>query len=150
VATHPDANVEVVDLELSDLASVRRAAEVVSQEPKLDVLVNNAGVMWTPRMLTVDGFEWQFGINHLGHFALTSLLLPLLEAPPDSRVVTVSSSGHKLGNGDLDWDDISGENSYSRAQSQCTRADRRPSLAATSRVQQEPRGGSSSRSWNAS
>lgn len=111
-AVHPDADVDLVELDLADLASVRRAAEVVAAEPRLDVLVNNAGIMWNPKTLTVDGFESQFGVNHLGHFALTGLLLPTLESTPNSRVVTTSSSGHRLGNGDLFWDDINAEQSY--------------------------------------
>ena len=85
---------------------------VVTAEPRLDVLVNNAGVMWNPKTLTADGFESQFGVNHLGHFALTGLLLPSLEDTPDSRIVTTSSSGHRLGNGDLFWDDINAEQHY--------------------------------------
>ncbi len=112
VADHPDADVELVELDLSDLASVRRAAEVVAREPRLDVLVNNAGVMWNPKTITADGFESQFGVNHLGHFALTGLLLPTLEATPDSRIVTVSSTGHRLGDGDLFWDDINADDDY--------------------------------------
>ncbi len=112
VNAHPEADVTLIDLDLGDLANVRRAAERVAEEPRLDVLINNAGIMWTPRTLTVDGFESQFGINHLGHFALTSLLLPTLEGTPESRVVTVSSTGEKLGNGDLAWDDIDGSGSY--------------------------------------
>jgi NAD(P)-dependent dehydrogenase (short-subunit alcohol dehydrogenase family) len=109
---HPGANVEMVELDLADLASVRRAAETVAAEPKLDVLVNNAGVMWNPKTITRDGFESQFGINHLGHFALTGLLLPVLQATPNSRIVTVSSNGHRLGNGDLFWDDINADKEY--------------------------------------
>ncbi len=109
---HPGADVELVEIDLGDLASVRRAADAVSREPKLDVLVNNAGVMWNPKTITKDGFESQFGVNHLGHFALTGLLLPLLEATPHSRIVTVSSTGHRLGNGDLFWDDINADESY--------------------------------------
>ncbi len=109
---HPGADVELVEIDLADLASVRSAAAVVAGEPKLDVLVNNAGVMWNPKTITKDGFESQFGINHLGHFALTGLLLPLLEATPGSRIVTVSSIGHRLGNGDLFWDDINAEDEY--------------------------------------
>ena len=109
---HPDAEVELVEIDLSDLASVRKAAAAVAQEPRLDVLVNNAGVMWNPKTITKDGFESQFGINHLGHFALTGLLLPKLEATPDSRIVTVSSTGHRLGNGDLFWDDINADREY--------------------------------------
>jgi len=109
---HPGADIELVEIDLADLASVSNAAEIASKEPKLDVLVNNAGVMWNPKTITKDGFESQFGINHLGHFALTGQLLPLLEATLDSRIVTVSSVGHRLGNGDLFWDDINGDKEY--------------------------------------
>ena len=109
---HPGADIALVRIDLSDLASVRAAADVVAQEPRLDVLVNNAGVMWNPKTITSDGFESQFGINHLGHFALTGLLLPLLEATPNSRSVTVSSGGHRQGNGDLFWDDINADQEY--------------------------------------
>jgi len=109
---HPGADVELVEIDLADLASVEKAAEIVSGEPKLDVLVNNAGVMWNPKTITKDGFESQFGINHLGHFALTGRLLPLLEETPNSRIVTVSSTGHRLGNGDLFWDDINADKDY--------------------------------------
>jgi NAD(P)-dependent dehydrogenase (short-subunit alcohol dehydrogenase family) len=110
--THPGADVELIEIDLADLASVRRAAEVVAKEPRLDVLVNNAGVMWNPKTMTKDGFESQFGVNHLGHFALTGLLLPTLEATPNSRIVTVSSVGHRMGNGDLFWDDINADEDY--------------------------------------
>lgn len=109
---HPGADVTLVEIDLSDLNSVREAAAVVAQEPSLDVLVNNAGVMWNPKTTTANGFESQFGINHLGHFALTGLLLPTLEATPESRVVTVSSTGHRLGNGDLYWEDINADEDY--------------------------------------
>ncbi len=109
---HPGANIALVEIDLSDLASVRAAAEVVAQEPRLDILVNNAGVMWNPKTITNDGFESQFGINHLGHFALTGLLLPLLEETPDSRIVTISSGGHRLGDGDIYWDDINADQDY--------------------------------------
>jgi NAD(P)-dependent dehydrogenase (short-subunit alcohol dehydrogenase family) len=109
---HPGAEVVLVRIDLSNLASVRAAADVVAREPRLDVLVNNAGVMWNPKTITSDGFESQFGINHLGHFALTGLLLPLLEATPNSRIVTVSSGGHRQGNGDLFWDDINADQDY--------------------------------------
>lgn len=111
-AEHGRADVELVHLDLADLASVRAAAEVVKREPKLDVLINNAGLMWNPKTLTQDGFESQFGVNHLGHFALTGLLLELLESTPNSRIVTVSSVGHRLGNGDLYWDDINAQREY--------------------------------------
>ena len=109
---HPGADVELIQIDLADLDSVRKAAERVAQEPRLDVLVNNAGVMWNPKTITKDGFESQFGINHLGHFALTGLLLPALEATPNSRIATVSSNGHRLGNGDLFWDDINAAEDY--------------------------------------
>ena len=109
---HPGADITLVQIDLSDLASVRAAAEVVARESRLDVLVNNAGVMWNPKTITSDGFESQFGINHLGHFALTGLLLPTLEATPDGRIVMVSSGGHRRGNGDLFWDDINADEEY--------------------------------------
>lgn len=109
---YPGADIALVQIDLSDLASVQAAAEVVAREPRLDVLVNNAGVMWNPKTTTKDGFESQFGINHLGHFVLTGLLLPTLEGTPNSRIVTVSSGGHRQGNGDLYWDDINADQEY--------------------------------------
>jgi len=108
----PGADVTLVQIDLSDLASIRAAAEVVAREPRLDMLINNAGVMWNPKTTTKDGFESQFGINHLGHFALTGLLLPTLEGTPNGRIVTVSSGGHRQGNGDLYWDDINADQEY--------------------------------------
>lgn len=93
----PGADVRLAPLDLSDLASVRAFADGLPEE-RLDLLVNNAGVMALPRRRTVDGFEMQFGTNHLGHFALTGLLLPRLRAAGDgARVVTVSSGLHLLG-----------------------------------------------------
>ena len=112
--THPGADVTLVQIDLADLTSIREAAGVVGREPRLDVLVNNAGVMWNPRTITKNGFESQFGINHLGHFALTGLLLPKLLETADSRIVNISSNGHRQGNHDLYWDDINAEQSYSR------------------------------------
>ena len=111
-AAHPEADVEVVDLDLADLQSVKAAAEVVAQEPRLDVLVNNAGIMWNPKTITTDGFESQFGVNHLGHFALTGHLLEKLEDTPDSRIVTTSSNGHRFGSEDIFWDDINADKEY--------------------------------------
>ncbi|MFF4457836.1 oxidoreductase [Streptomyces goshikiensis] len=88
---------EVVRLDLGSLASVREAAEQVRDRvDRLDLLVNNAGVMFPPYRHTRDGFEPHFGVNHLGHFALTGLLLPLLRDVPGARVVTVSSLAHRL------------------------------------------------------
>ena len=113
IAAHPDADVQFVRIDLADLDSVREAAEAVEREPRLDVLLNNAGVMMNPKSFTKDGFESQFGINHLGHFALTGHLLPTLLKTPNSRIVNVSSNAHKMGDGDLYWDDIGAEQSYS-------------------------------------
>ena len=112
-ATHPKAETEFLHLDLSDLASVRKAAaEFRSKRRRLDVLVNNAGVMFTPETRTADGFEMQMGTNHFGHFALTGLLLPTLLETPGSRVVTVSSIGHRPGS--IDFDDINWEQHYNR------------------------------------
>ncbi len=108
----PDAKIELAELDLSSLASMRKfAAAFTGAHRKLDVLVNNAGVMaLKSRDLTEDGFERQFGTNHLGHFALTGLLLPALQAASAPRVVTVASLAHR--NGSMDWDDLQGERKY--------------------------------------
>jgi NAD(P)-dependent dehydrogenase (short-subunit alcohol dehydrogenase family) len=90
-------------LDLADLASVRSFAEsFAADHDHVDVLVNNAGIMAPPRRLTADGFESQIGTNHLGHFALTGLLLPTLLAAPAPRVVTMSSEAHWIGQDALD------------------------------------------------
>ncbi len=92
------ADVEYMHLDLSSLASVSEFAEEYKERyKKLDILINNAGVMATPYRRTADGFEWQFGINHLGHFALTGQLLESLNSTPGSRVVTVPSIDHFKG-----------------------------------------------------
>lgn len=107
----PAAVVDLVSLDLSSLDSVRAAAATVHDRyDALHLLVNNAGVMAIPRAETADGFETQFGTNHLGHFALTGLLLDLLLTVPDSRVVTVSSTAHKMGA--MHFDDLQGEQRY--------------------------------------
>ncbi len=94
----PDATVEYVNLDLNDLANVRHFASLMTARfDSLDVLVNNAGVMYGPYTQTKDGLEHQIGINHFGHFALTGLLLPLLKKAPGSRIVTVSSIAHRRG-----------------------------------------------------
>lgn len=94
---HAAARLDVLELDLADLTSVRRSAdEIKSRYPRLDVLMNNAGVMAVPYTRTKDGFELQFGTNHLGHFALTGLLFELLVASA-ARVVNVSSGAHKIG-----------------------------------------------------
>jgi len=109
----PGAAAELVTLDLASLNSVESAAdEVASRVDALDLLVDNAGVMATPRTTTVDGFELQLATNHLGHFALTGRLLPLLLAAPSPRVVVVSSGAHRMGR--IAFDDLQGERSYSR------------------------------------
>lgn len=95
---HPSAALDLVHLDLADLASVRRAADDICRRyPALHLLINNAGVMALPKkQVTTDGFEMQFGTNHLGHFALTGLLFPMIARTPGARVVTVSSFVHRL------------------------------------------------------
>ncbi|MDP8257696.1 MAG: oxidoreductase [Candidatus Alcyoniella australis] len=102
---HADAQVELAELDLSNLESVRAfAAGFVKDNQRLDLLLNNAGVMVPPYGKTADGFELQIGTNHLGHFALDGLLMPLLLATPNSRVMSVSSGGHRVGK--VDFDDL--------------------------------------------
>ena len=109
----PGAEVELVTLDLASLSSIQSAAEdVASRVDGLDVLVDNAGVMATPKTTTADGFEMQLGTNHLGHFALTGRLLPLLLAASAPRVVIVSSAAHRMGT--IDFDDLQSERSYQR------------------------------------
>ncbi len=105
-------DVEVRLLDLADLSSVRAFADAwsVDHPEGLDLLINNAGIMAVPRRVTADGFETQFATNHLGHFALTGLLLPALVARPFSRVVTVSSQAHRFGR--IAFDDLMGEKRY--------------------------------------
>jgi NAD(P)-dependent dehydrogenase (short-subunit alcohol dehydrogenase family) len=108
------ADVTVQELDLTSLESVRAAAaELHDTLPKIDLLINNAGVMYTPRQTTRDGFELQFGTNHLGHFALTGLLLDLLLPVEGSRVVTVASIAHDI-RAAIHFDDLQWENSYDR------------------------------------
>ncbi len=111
VAEVPGAEAEFARLDLGDLASVREFAATFPYE-RLDLLVNNAGVMAMPYGTTVDGFETHFGVNHLGHFALTGLLLPALLDAPAARIVTLSSFMHVLAN--IDIDDLNSERRYSR------------------------------------
>jgi NAD(P)-dependent dehydrogenase (short-subunit alcohol dehydrogenase family) len=114
VAATPGASVAVQELDLTSLKSVRAAAEEVrSQHDTLDLLINNAGVMFTPKATTKDGFELQFGTNHLGHFAFTGLLLDRLLAVEGSRVATVSSMGHRYPR-PIRFDDLQWEREYSR------------------------------------
>lgn len=107
------AAIDLLELDLAHLASVRAAAsQLQDRYGRLDLLINNAGVMGLPRSLTRDGFERQFGINHLGHFALTQALLPLLRGQPDARVVTVTSGAQYFGR--IAFDDLQGERRYDR------------------------------------
>lgn len=108
---HPEADVSALPLDLANLASVRACAERLAVEvPALDGLINNAGVMMTPRERTKDGFEMQFGTNMLGHFALTGLLFPLLARAPAARIVSLSSLGHWFGR--IEFDNLSAERDY--------------------------------------
>jgi NAD(P)-dependent dehydrogenase (short-subunit alcohol dehydrogenase family) len=107
--------VTVQALDLSSLASIRStAADLRTAHPRIDLLINNAGVMYTPRQTTTDGFEMQFGTNHLGHFALTGLLLETILQAPGSRIITVSSTGHRI-RAAIHFDDLQWERSYGRA-----------------------------------
>lgn len=107
-------DVDVQELDLTSLSSIRAAADALKTRfERIDLLINNAGVMTTPKGTTADGFELQFGTNHLGHFAFTGLLLDAILDVPGSRIVTVSSNGHKMG-GAIHWDDLQWERSYSR------------------------------------
>jgi NAD(P)-dependent dehydrogenase (short-subunit alcohol dehydrogenase family) len=110
----PETPLTVIELDLADLASIRAfAASFADTHDDLHILCNNAGVMAIPRSETTDGFETQFGVNHLGHFALTALLMGhLRETDGETRVVTQSSGVHE--NGEIDFDDLQGERSYDK------------------------------------
>lgn len=111
VASGPPPELE--ELDLASLDSVRAFAErFAASHDGLDLLINNAGVMAPPRRRTADGFELQFGTNHLGHFALTGLLLPLMEGREDARVVTLSSPAHRMGR--ISFDNLNGDRRYFR------------------------------------
>ena len=111
----PGTSVAIQELDLTSLDSIRAAAdELRSQHDQIDLLINNAGVMMTPKSTTKDGFELQFGTNHLGHFALTNLLLDRVLAAPGSRVVTVSSVGHRFARRGIRFDDLQWDRNYSR------------------------------------
>ena len=108
-AAVPNAQVEVVELDLSSLESVRQFADRLDAD-QLDLLVNNAGIMWVPQQRSADGFELQFGTNHLGHFALTGRLLARLNRAPAPRVVTLSSNEHRRGH--IHFDDLQLDRRY--------------------------------------
>ncbi|MFM8260263.1 MAG: oxidoreductase [Vulcanococcus sp.] len=105
--------IDLLELDLASLERVRRAAAALADRYGcLDLLINNAGLMALPRLLTRDGFEMQLGVNHLGHFALTAALLPLLRGRPDARVVTVTSGAQYFGR--IAFADLQGERRYDR------------------------------------
>ncbi|MEM9730781.1 MAG: SDR family NAD(P)-dependent oxidoreductase [Myxococcota bacterium] len=110
-ASHPSGTVEVMQLDLSDLDSVKQFAEKFREShTRLDLLINNAGIMVPPYGKTAQGFETQIGVNHLGHFALTGQLLDLVVSTPGSRIVTVSSVAHYFGK--IDFSDLNWDNGY--------------------------------------
>ena len=112
-AAAPRASLSVVRLDLASLASIRAAAEELrAAHDRLDLVINNAGLMMPPYGRTEDGFELQFGTNHLGHFALTGLLLDRMMGVPGSRVVTLSSNGHRMGR--IDFGNLQWEHGYRR------------------------------------
>ena len=110
---YPEADITVMHLDLSSLSSVKDFAEEYKKRYKtLDILINNAGVMASPYRKTEDGFEWQLGVNHLGHFALTGHLIDLIRSTKRSRIVTITSIAHFKGK--IHFDDLSGESWYGR------------------------------------
>ncbi|XP_053314761.1 retinol dehydrogenase 14 [Spea bombifrons] len=112
--TEGKGEIVIKQLDLNSLRSVSRfCQEILKEEPRLDVLINNAGVFQCPYTKTEDGFEMQFGVNHLGHFLLTHLLIGLLKNSAPSRIVVVSSKLYKYG--EINFDDLSSEKSYSKS-----------------------------------
>jgi len=113
-AANPNATVTLQQLDLTSLDNIRTAAdELRAKFPRIDLLINNAGVMYTDKSSTKDGFELQFGTNHLGHFALTGQLLDHILPVEGSRVVTVSSVGHRI-RAKIHFDDLNLDNNYNR------------------------------------
>jgi protochlorophyllide reductase len=111
-------DVDLLDLDLSDLNNIGRCAKVVQERyGRLDLLINNAGLMAPPRQLSVQGLEMQFAVNHLGHMALTQQLLPMMEGRQDARVVTVTSGAQYFGK--MEWSDLQGERRYDRWGAYC-------------------------------
>ena len=111
--THPDASLEIVELDLSSQASTKAAATTISERhPKVDILINNAGLMAMPEGRTEDGFEMQLGVNHFGHWTFTAGLLPSLLAADAARIVTVTSTAHHTGR-PIDPDNVNLEGNYS-------------------------------------
>lgn len=114
LADFPQAKLDLINLDLGDLSSVARCAEeVLDRYTQLDVLINNAGIAWVEKGETRDGFESHFGTNHLGHFALTARLLPLLASAGNARVVSIASLAHRIGR--IHFDDLNLNKGYGRA-----------------------------------
>jgi protochlorophyllide reductase len=113
LAAHPNAKLDLMKLDVGDLASVRKFATAFkSKYDRLDILLNNAGLMAIPRQETTDGLEMQLGVNHLGHFALTGLLLDIIVKTPNARIHNVTSSANWMGA--INFDDLMSEQNYSR------------------------------------
>ena len=113
LSTHPDASLEIVQLDLSSLDETRAAATTITEaHPTVDILINNAGLMAMPESRTQDGFEMQLGVNHFGHWVFTAGLLPSLRAADAARVVTVTSTAHHMGR-PVDPDNVNMEGKYS-------------------------------------
>ena len=110
LAIFSKADVVIVELDLGSLVSIQKAAQQINQELRLDILINNAGIMVPPLAFTQDGFESQFGVNHLGPFVLTSLLLNKIRATTDARIVSTASIAHRKGK--IDFDDINSKKYY--------------------------------------
>lgn len=118
LACYPKASIEIVSLDLADLASIRSCADDLNKRLKrLDLLINNAGIMAIPRAETKDGFEMQLGTNHLGHFAFTALLIDKVIGTPSARIISVSSGAHKAGR--INFADLHKTKRYSKWGSYC-------------------------------
>ncbi len=131
---NPGSSIELGELNLSDLSSIKQfAIDFKSKHDRLDILLNNAGIMMTPYKLTKDGFESQFGTNHLGHFALTGLLMDLIKKTTQSRVVNVSSLAHKKGQ--IDFNNLLDDNGLSYAPMKAYRRSKLANLLFTYQLQ---------------
>lgn len=109
----PHAKLEFIELDLADLASVKAFTKSFKENhDRLDMLINNAGIMMPPYTKTKDGFEVQFGANHLGHFALTGQLIDVISVSKGARVVNVSSGAHRMGTNSINFDDLNAEKEY--------------------------------------
>lgn len=113
--SHPNADLEILLIDLNELSSVRKFAEAFrARHQTLDLLINNAGIMVPPYSKTVDGFESQMAANYFGHFLLTSLLIDLMPDSPGSRVVSLASLAHRMGTGEINFEDLNFDRSYAK------------------------------------